>query len=83
MTEQCGCFDDGYTDGINYCPLHAAAPLILEALQEVEYVRQGDDYIPGCPACGRAKYDYRGHKDDCKLNAAIKTATKGDENHSD
>jgi len=63
--------------------LIAAAPLMLEALQEVEYLRQGGDYIPACPACGRAKHDCRGHKDDCKLNAAIKTATKRGKNHGD
>ena len=36
--EKCGCevrwADDALVDGINFCPLHAAAPALLEALEE-------------------------------------------------
>jgi len=74
MTEQktkCGCFDDGY-EGIQYCLLHQAAPLMIEALQEIEW---GPDLERRrfCISC-RAFREH-GHKSDCKLNAAIKAAT--------
>ena len=36
-TEKCGCevrwADDALVDGINFCPLHKAAPEMLEALE--------------------------------------------------
>lgn len=82
MIAQCGCFDDGY-EGIKYCLLHEAAPIMLEALQEVEWVKvyhQGDFYLE-CPSCDEPKQAE--HNDDCKLNAAIKTATKRGKNHED
>lgn len=76
MAEQCGCFDDGY-EGIKYCSLHEATPLILEALQEVEWIWV-EDYSqsqPMCSKCRRSKVN--GHLDICSLAAAIKATTKG------
>lgn len=52
----------------------AAAPLMLEALQKVEWVKvyhQGDFYLE-CPSCDEPKQT--GHNDDCKIDAAIKAA---------
>ena len=39
-TEKCGCevrwADDALVDGINFCPLHKAAPEMLEALKAID-----------------------------------------------
>ena len=53
--------------------LIASAPLMLEALQAVEW---GPDLENRrfCPCC--QGFREHGHKSDCKLDAAIKAATK-------
>ena len=83
MNEKCGCkivyghklHDVGLltdTVTISYCPLHAAAPLLLEALKEMEWIN--DDYYGGyCPWCNGLNW---GHKPDCQRQAAIAAAEK-------
>ena len=57
---------------IRFCPLHAAAKLMLDTLQEVEWPVYKHLDWPQCFICGgRANF---GHTDDCKLNAALKAA---------
>ena len=82
MDEKCECHiisghklhNDGSlsnTFTISYCPLHAAAPLMLEALKMVEWKR-GEIYEI-CPWCYGVR-DRLGHEPDCPRQAAIAAA---------
>ena len=55
---------------IEYCPLHAAAPLMLEALKAVEWC--GDYPYDPCLWCDG--YKAKGHAPGCPRQAAIAAA---------
>lgn len=70
--------------------LVAAAPALLAVCKAAEWGYEGCA-SPACPVCGgikpqapecRAGYDWDGsgygHRDDCKLRAAIEAAEKGE-----
>ena len=89
MDEKCECHiisghklhNDGSlsnTFTISYCPLHAAAEQLLEALRAVEWVDHfidndgyDDRYIIICPWC----YEEDGHGSGCPRQAAIAAAS--------
>lgn len=50
FTDKCGCTN---TPAFRRCPLHAAAPALLEALEEAEihYLPKGCDYQPRGKSC--------------------------------
>lgn len=52
--------------------LLAASLLMLEALREVEWVLDEEYGVKFCPSC--QEWRNHRHKDDCKLDAAIKAA---------
>jgi len=57
--------------------LLAASPLMLEVLQEIEWVEDEEYWKKFCPSC--QEFQSYGHKDDCKLAAAIKAALNLDQ----
>ena len=57
---------------ISYCPLHAAAPLMLQVLKMVEWKQNSNDDTV-CPWC---EWEWNTHHPDCPRQAAIATATK-------
>lgn len=67
---------------IGFCPLHKAAPALLEALEAVEWSGNKcleDESFSICPSCdeeayGRVLWESGIHSDDCQLQAAIKLA---------
>jgi len=72
--EQGRCIKPGNCDEANdfrLKPVYEAAPVMLEALKEVEwiYAEREDD---GCPCCGLYKRD--GHSPSCKLGNALSKA---------
>ena len=83
MDEKCECHiisghklhNDGSlsnTFTISYCPLHAAAPLMLEALKMVEWKQNSNDDTV-CPWC---EWEWNTHHPDCPRQAAIAATTK-------
>ena len=78
---RCGCIFGSRGFSIKFCPLHAAAPLMLEALRAVEWVDHfidndgyDDRYIVICPWCHNEEAD--DHGSGCPRQAAIAAATK-------
>ena len=57
------------TDEVIYCPLHEAAPELLEALKAVEWLFLNDEVIEVCPWCKRSKIF--GHAKKCQRQQAI------------
>ena len=64
---------------IIFCPLHAAAPQMLEALEHVEWtpadqirLYEDEDDRFSCPWCKQMSVE--GHADDCKREANIAAA---------
>jgi len=88
MEKKCGCYSKVFIETIAekietfrveifYCPLHAAAPLMLEALKMVEWKR-GEIYEI-CPWCYGVR-DVFGHDPDCPRQAAIAAAEPEEHN---
>jgi len=55
---------------INYCPLHKAAPLMLKALNMVEWKQNSNDDTV-CPWC---EWEWNTHHPDCPRQSAIAAA---------
>ena len=71
----CGCVLslDVATDqmSVHYCPLHAAAPLMLQVLKMVEWKQNSNDDTV-CPWC---EWEWNTHHPDCPRQAAIAAAS--------
>ena len=84
MTEKCGCVVTTYKTHdfllsdykIDFCPLHAAAPLLLEALKMVEWKQNSNDDTV-CPWC---EWEWNTHHPDCPRQAAIAAAEPEEHN---
>lgn len=71
----CSCACDVVAEVIQYCPLHTAAPELLEALKAVEFTSVTDDNgeeYDVCPCCSRELE----HASQCVLHLALLKATK-------